>query len=100
MYPRKIFLSLSRRFTETALTELLPISDVDEFTMASMYGYIGVISQMVKAAPERFFAEYPVLGGVCSAVSIFCVFLKKEPGKLCEDLKQCIVNFCENNTSA
>ena len=25
--------------------EILPISDVDDFTMASMYGYIGVISQ-------------------------------------------------------
>lgn len=64
---------------KNSFDELLPLSDIDEFTMASMYGYIGVVSQMVKAAPERFPLN-TLFGILCSAVSIFCVFLRKKPG--------------------
>ena len=83
---------------KNSFDELLPLSDIDEFTMASMYGYLGVVSQMVKAAPERFPLNTLFWNTLQCCFHILCIPEEKNR-ELCADLEQCISSFCENNTS-
>ena len=78
--------------------EILPISDVDDFTMASMYGYIGVISQMVKAAPERFSLNTLFWQVLQCCFHILCI-PEEKTRELCADLERCITKFCNEKAS-
>lgn len=73
--------------------DITPISQVDEFTMASMYGYLGAISQMVKAAPERFSLDtlfWKAMQCCCHILNL----PEERTGELFTDLKHCIEEFC------
>ena len=73
--------------------DIIPISQVDEFSMASMYGYIGAISQMVKGAPGRFSLDtlfWKAMQCCCHILN-----LPEERTKdLFDDLEHCISDFC------
>lgn len=74
--------------------EILPLSEVDEFVMASVYGYLGGISQMVKAFPERFSPEDLFCQALLGCVRLLD-FPREQTDAVFADLKGCIEKFLE-----
>lgn len=75
---------------------IFPFSQVDEFSMASLYGYLGAVAQMVKAAPDRFTLDTLFWQALQCCYHILCI-PEENTKELMEDLKGCIAKYCEEH---
>lgn len=78
------------------LGDIIPVSQVDEFTMASMYGYLGAVCRMIKDNPERFPIDilFPKVLQCCFRI---LSVPEEKTVDMTKDLERCIKAFSEIN---
>lgn len=79
------------------LDDITPFSEVDEFTMASVYGYLGAVCQMIKDDPERFPIDilFPKVLQCCFRI---LSIPEEKTAEMTKDLERCISLFSEQNS--
>ena len=91
-----LYLMWRQTIYRNLLDDIIPVSQVDEFTMASVYGYLGAVCQMVKEDPERFPLDilFPKVLQCC--FRILCIPVEKTED-MTRDLERCIHLFSEQS---
>lgn len=94
--PQDDFPFFITKLYRSLLDDITPFSEVDEFTMASVYGYLGAVCQMIKDDPERFPIDilFPKVLGCCFRI---LSIPEEKTAEMTKDLERCISLFSERN---
>ncbi len=94
--PQNEFPFFIKTIYRNLLEDIIPVSQVDEFTMASVYGYLGAVCQMVKEDPERFPLDILFPKALQCCFRILCIPVEKTED-MTRDLERCIHLFSEQS---